>query len=185
MTSLTPLRRTILASLLLAPALFDAPAAIAAIQQHTFTISGNNGETGTGTFTWDDSEVPNGQPISSAGNFVPPELLSLSITISGGNVVGGTTTFTRADCTDAVAENTPDFTVDINFWCDNGTNTLYGDAEYVNDLNEGVSDLTFVPGRTSPVNRAIPALSIWGLIGLSGLLGIGALGFLKRKQDAA
>jgi hypothetical protein len=166
--------------------LLSAATASAAIQQHTFSISGNNGETGSGTFTWDDSVVPNGSSLANDSSSLPAEVLTISINMSGGNTAGGSTTFTRAVCTGAYLHNTPDFTVDINFWCDNGTNSLYGVDPYTNDLNGGVSTLTFTPGTTAPVAVAptsIPTLSEWGVIILSSLLALGTIVTLRRRPQ--
>lgn len=168
--------------ILAAGSLLFAATASAAIQQHTFSISGDNGETGSGTFTWDDSVVPNGSVLPF------PQVLTISINISGGNTVGGSTTFTRADCTDAALAFTPDFTSgidpDINFWCDNGTNSLNGVWYYSNVLNGGPSTLTFAPGATAPVApTSIPTLSEWGMILLSSLLALGTILTLRRKRQ--
>jgi len=167
--------------------LLSAATASAAIQQHTFSISGNNGETGSGTFTWDDSVVPNGSALANGGSLsLPAEVLTISINISGGNTAGGSTTFTRADCTGAYLQNTPDFTLDINFWCNNGTNSLNGVEVYTNELNGGVSILTLTPGTTAPVAVAptsIPTLSEWGMILLSSLLALGTIITLRRQRQ--
>ena len=167
--------------ILAAGSLFFAATASAAIQQHTFSISGNNGETGSGSFTWDDSVVPNGSALASDSLSLPAELLTISINISGGNTVGGSTTFTRADCTGAYLRNTPSFIQDINFWCDNGTNSLFGVEVYTNELNGGASVLTFTPGAVAPTS--IPTLSEWGMIFLSSLLVLGAILTLRRKRQ--
>ncbi len=178
----------------------SAPIALAAIQQHTFSISGDNGETGTGMFTWDDQVVADGQPLSQDTQGTG-DLLSVSITISGGNVVGGSTTFSLADCGGAWLEFTPDFMSDINFWCNNGTNSLSGIVSYTNILNDTVdqgagdqepqigdnsSTLTFAPVSTSQLiqdARPIPIMGLYGLLGMSGLLGLlGAWRLYGRKR---
>lgn len=170
--------------ILAAGSLLFAATASAAIQQHTFSVSGNNGETGSGSFTWDDSVVPNGSALATNDLSLPAELLTISINISGGNTVGGSTTFTRADCTGAYLRNTPDFTTDINFWCDNGTNSLDGVWYYSNELNGGVSNLTFAPGATAPVApTSVPTLSEWGMILLSSLLALGTVLTLRRQRQ--
>jgi hypothetical protein len=171
--------------ILAAGSLLSAATASAAIQQHTFSISGNNGETGSGSFTWDDSVVPNGSALANDGSMsIPAEVLTISINLSGGNTVGGSTTFTRADCTGAYLQNTPDFTSDINFWCDNGTNSLVGVDPYLNLLNGGPSTLTFAPGATAPVApTAVPTLSEWGMVLLSSLLALGTILTLRRMRQ--
>lgn len=158
--------------------LCTSPIAMAAIQQHTFSITGNNGETGTGSFTWDDAVVANGTQLAANAVAVEPEILTISITISGGNIVGGSTTFNRPDCTGAVLQNTPDFLADINFWCDNGTNDLVGVAPFANSLNGGASNLAFTPGATSLATAvAVPALTAYGL----GLTALGLLLVASRR----
>lgn len=171
--------------ILAAGSLLFAASASAAIQQHTFSISGNNGETGSGSFTWDDSVVPNGSALANDGSMsLPAEVLTISINISGGNTVGGSATFTRADCTGAYLQNTPNFTSDINFWCNNGTNILVGVDPYTNLLNGGPSVLTFTPGATAPVTpTSVPTLSEWGMILLSSLLALGTIFTLRRKRQ--
>ncbi len=93
--------------------------ATAAIREHTFTILGDHGETGNGSFTWDDAVVPDGTLLSGPA-VVSPNVLSISITISGGNVVGDGT-FSLSDCTEAFLDATPDFAIWLTFDCDNGT----------------------------------------------------------------
>jgi hypothetical protein len=153
--------------------------AVAAIQQHTFQISGNNGETGSGTFTWDDAVVPNGTALADFS--YPVELLSVSINISGGNVVGGSTNFTRADCTEAVLQNTPTFKQDINFWCDNGSNRLEGVEVFTNQLNGGqngaASTLSFnTPTSVPTMSSSALALTVFALVLL-------AAGRLRRASN--
>lgn len=120
--------------------------ASATIQQHTFTIAGNNGETGIGTFTWDDAVVANGSDLSLWDDGLSPNVLSINITVSGGNVVGGSTTFTKANCTRAYLQKTPDFRQKIAFGCDNGTNQLTPLNFFGNYLNVPSSELTYTPG---------------------------------------
>lgn len=123
--------------------------AMATLQQHNFLLSGNNGERGMGHFTWDDAVMPDGGNLS--GVPMPAALLTLSITISGGNVVGGTTTFERSDCTYSILDSTPDFSIDMGFECNNGVNEI--SLFFVNSasLNKGLSVIDFEPGTTSPV----------------------------------
>jgi hypothetical protein len=145
--------------------------AMAEIQQHNFSIFGDNGETGAGNFTWDDAVVTGGSRLADYD--LPSELLSVSITLAGGNVIGGSASFDRADCTEAILEFTPDFVTDINFWCDNGTNSLIGVFEYTIDLNNGGSVLTLTPGTTLAASppTPVPTMSAYGLaLTMLGLL---------------
>lgn len=186
------LRRTIRqrlssAALAIAALLTTISSANAALLTHTFGISGDNGETGAGTFTWDDTVVGNGSPVSDSLVDLGA-ILSLSIEISGGNIIGGTTVFTGSDCVGAYLQDSPDFLTDINVFCNNGVNTLSGRTENVNYLNDTVdfgagltqpilgpssSTLTFSPGVTRPARNAgaysIPTTPWWALLGL-GLL---------------
>jgi hypothetical protein len=138
--------------------LFASSLTMAEVQQHNFSISGDNGENGSGTFTWDDVTVPSGSVLDF------PDILSISITVSGGNVIGGTTNFTKTDCTNGFAIDTPDFSSDINFWCDNRVNAIEGVEVYTNELNRGPSILTFTPGTLPPASTAIPTISTNGLV---------------------
>ena len=186
------LRLALGAAVLCCPALAQA-----VIQQHTFSIAGDGGETGTGYFTWDDQVVSNGSPVSASlsdlGN-----IIDLRIEISGGNVIGGTTVFTESDCLGAYAQNAPDFAVDINFNCNNTVNTVSGFTNFINYMNDtadagaGVrppalggansSTLTFTAGVTAPALGAppssqpwsIPTLPLWALMILTAV--IAALG---------
>lgn len=173
--------------IILSFSIFVSSLTMAAIQEHTFSISGNNGETGTGSFTWDDATVPNGSTLADFD--YPSALLSVSITISGGNIVGGSTSFSRADCSEAVLQNTPNFAQDINFWCDNGSNTLEGVEVYTNDLNTGgngaVSTLTFSPGSTRAYATAVPTMSAYGLALTVLALFISAIWRLRRPVSRA
>jgi len=162
-----------------AGALMLAGGASAAIQQHTFSITGNNGETGTGTFTWDDAVVANGNALIFGVN-----VLTVNISVSGGNVVGGATSFALADCTDAILDNTPNFGFDINFWCSNATNSLFGVAPYSNVLNQNgtSSTLTFAPVSTSSaVVKSVPTLSEWAMILTASLMALGTFVVMRRR----
>ncbi|MFV0680153.1 IPTL-CTERM sorting domain-containing protein [Ottowia sp.] len=178
----TCFQRRLLAAALLLTAL--AGTASAAVLQHTFNISGDGGETGTGTFTWDDTVVPSGSALNLNSTSISANVLSISISISGGNAVGGSTQFTKADCTGAILDSAPDFTADINFWCNNGTNTLSGIAPSVNDFN-GVSQLTFTSGTTAPLAASaavpVPSMHPWGLGLMAGLLVWGAAAHQRRR----
>lgn len=161
-----------------------ASSANAGLLTHSFSISGDNGETGSGNFVWDDDTVINGAPVSASLSNIG-DLLSLNIELSGGNVIGGSTVFTEVDCVGAFLLDSPDFTTDINFFCNNGVNTLAGISENTNFLNDTAdfgaglippvlgpssSTLSLSPGQTLPVqtNRAatVPASPWWSLLGL-------------------
>mgnify|MGYP000854466892 FL=1 len=151
--------------------------ALAAQQQYSFTVTGNNGETGSGTFIWDDSVIPDGGSLDAAtGDF-----LSFSVTIVGGNATGGSTTFDLASCTGLTAAFTPLFGTQFTADCDNGIDSIAGTGtRFVWDFTNAVSvrsTITVVPGTTTPVPQQVPVASIWMLIAAS--LG---LGFLARRR---
>jgi hypothetical protein len=167
-----------------------APGAHAGVLTHTFSISGDNGETGSGTFVWNDDTVNSETPVSNSLSDIG-DVLSLSIEISGGNVIGGSTRFTQADCVGAFLLDSPDFTTDINFFCNNGINTLAGISENTNFLNDTAdfgaglippvlgpasSTLTLSPGQTVPdqSNRAatVPVSPWWSLLGMALLIAL-------------
>ena len=185
----------------LAVSLVLPTAAHAVIQTHTFSISGDNGETGSGQFTWDDDVVADGSPVANSLADTGA-VLTLNIQISGGNVIGGSTTFTLADCVGAFLENAPDFGADINFVCNNAVNSLSGFSPYVNYMNDtddqgvGVrppalgpnsSTLTFTPGSTVPslpsshggAPYSIPSTPLWALLVLGLILPLLARGRLN------
>jgi hypothetical protein len=93
--------------------------ALAAIQTHSFTVTGTGGETGGGTLVWDDTVTASGSPLSLAN------ATSISITITGG-VAGAGQSFTKAQCTFLAANSTPTFAADLNFSCNNGTTSFSG-----------------------------------------------------------
>lgn len=170
----------------LAPALLAAGLAMsslthAAIQSHSFTLTGSSGETGSGTFTWDDTVSPNGSFIRLGTG----TMLTLSFTVTGANVVGGTVTFTEADCTDSVGSLTPDFTSDINFFtCSAGGNTLDGIFPNTASFSGvGSSTITFTSGTTTPVAApaptSIPTMPFYGFV----LTALG-LGWVARRRLA-
>jgi hypothetical protein len=153
--------------------------AFATVQSHAFSLIGDGGETGSGTFTWEDTTVADGNPLG----FV--NVLSLSFTVTGGNVVGGSTTFTLTQCSDANLFNTPDFAADMGFNCNDGAgNTLSPADPFNGNLNGGASTLIFTPGATTPVPALpalpVPALSQWGMLLLIILMYLGAL--LKARR---
>lgn len=171
------------------------PLAHAELVAHVFSITGSNGETGSGRFVYDSSAVADGDPVASS-LVDTGDIISLSIQLSGGNVVGGTTTFELSDCVGAFLEDSPDFGIDINFWCNNGVNSLSGFEENVNYLNDSAdfgaglvepvlgpssSALTVSAGATRPVRtNAIPASPYWSL-----LLLIAGLALVAGRQLAA
>jgi hypothetical protein len=164
---------------------FTSGSALAAIQMHSFTVSGDNGETGSGFFTYDDETVLDGESIGDLES--TGDLLSLELRISGGNVEGGQTVFTLSDCFGAILQDAPDFNLDINFWCDNGPNGLEGVEVFTNVLNDNASVLTFVPGTTSPFTpiqpyTPVPALPMGALAILAGLAGL--FGARKLRKAA-
>ena len=163
--------------------------ALAAQQQYSFTVTGSSGETGSGTFVWDDSVIPDGGSLDAAtGDF-----LSFSVTIVGGNATGGSTTFDLADCTSGLtAAFTPLFGTQFTANCDNGIDSIAGTgARFVWDFTSAVSALstiTVVPGTTMPVPpspatpaQPVPVASIWMLIAAS--LGLGFLAPRRLRND--
>lgn len=170
-------------------AVLTSGAVSAAIQQHSFAITGDNGESGTGSFTWDDETVPVGSSVGSTGVSGTGAILSLTMTISGGNVFadgfvpGSTITFTLADCSLATADLSPDFQEQLNFDCESedGLNYIFPVGSSIANLNETATTLTFTPGTTSSANPAtsVPTLPFYGLMALGSLLGL--LGLRKLK----
>ncbi|TGD72979.1 hypothetical protein E4634_11880 [Mangrovimicrobium sediminis] len=167
-------RNTLLALGLLCAAL---PAS-AAVQQHNFTASGPGGITGSGYFTYDDSVVPNGDPVANNGDG-PGDIdntINYAFTLSGG-IAGTGVTFTKATCGSAPALfNAPDFTVDINFFnCVNGSFSGNGEDFFTFEFSDGVTStvsVTFAPGATVAGEPAdVPALPFAALGLLAGLLG--------------
>ena len=158
--------------------------ALAAQQQYSFTVTGNNGETGSGTFIWDDAVIPDGGTLDIlAGDF-----LSFSVTINGGNATGGSTTFDLAGCTSLAASFTPTFSIQFRANCFNGTDDISQTiTEFEWELFNAAGDfstITVAPGTTMPVPpspstpaQPVPVASIWMLIAAS--LG---LGFLARRR---
>ena len=151
----------------------------AEILRHDFTGTGSSGETAVGWFTWRPAVIANGETLATCG-FGPCDFdktINFEIVISGGTVVGGTTTFRKSDCATAGLSDAPDFVEDINFFgCDNGTNTLAGNAPYQARLNtdgfvdglfsatNGTSTITFQPGTTSFVPTVpVPVDQPWPL----------------------
>lgn len=147
--------------------------ALAAIQTHSFTVTGTGGETGGGTVVWDDTVTPSGGSLTLAN------ATSISITITGG-VAGGGQSFTKAQCTNIQAHPTPNFASDLNFWCDNGTTSFSGFTVYT--ASYGASTLTWTPGTTTATTASVPTLNEWGMILLSGLMAASTMVMMRRKQ---
>jgi len=146
------------------------PLAMATIQKHTFNISGDTGETGTGSFTWDDATVPDGSILNGLPHILSPNVLSIHIEISGGSIIGGPIVFDKSDCNGAVLTNTPDFTNEINFWCYKAPYNMEGvDPSYA-FVNGGPSTLalTFFPGVTAPDSGSgaakVPTMPVYCLV---------------------
>lgn len=147
--------------------------ALAAIQTHSFTVTGTGGETGGGTLVWDDTVTASGSPLSLAN------ATSISITITGG-VAGAGQSFTKAQCTFLAANSTPNFAADLNFGCNNGTTSFSGFAPYT--ASYGASTLTWAPGTTTATTTSVPTLNEWGMILLSGLMAASTVVLMRRKQ---
>jgi hypothetical protein len=150
--------------------------------RQNFTLTGNNGETGTGFFTWDDTVILNGN-ILPLGN-----VMSGSITVTGGATPGGTQTYLLGDWTVALLNATPDFAVDLNFSANNGPTNLAIFNIYETDASWG-SRLTFTPGATVLANppatpQAIPLLDLPGLIIISILVAITGLWHIRRRTNS-
>ena len=162
-----------------------SPGAFAALQTHTFTISGASGISGNGSITWDDAAHPTGSTLA----FGNPNgwLTSLTITLQGGPL-SSPQSFSLAQCTEAVLDATPTFSNDLNFWCDNGTASIHGEEVYFTVLTlpgspDSDFDLTITPGTTRPAAQtvaAVPSLSSWPVAALAGLL---ALVAVRRRQS--
>ena len=154
--------------------LFASSLAHGAVQSHSFMLLGNNGEEGSGSFTWDDVTVPNG------GTVEYDDLLSFSLTLNGGNVVGGSVTFEKGDCDDVLLLPAPTFTTYLNVsTCSKGGNTLMGEASFEGRLaGTGPSFIFFYPDSTVPVStsasnaQSIPTLPFIGLAVLGVMLGV-------------
>ncbi len=166
------MKKMLKAAILASVATVSIPA-LAAIQTHSFTVTGTGGETGSGTLVWDDTVTASGSPLSLAN------ATSISITITGG-VAGGGQSFTKAQCTFLAANPTPNFATDLNFGCNNGTTSFLGFMPYT--ASYGASTLTWVPGTTTATATSVPTLNEWGMILLSGLMAASTVVLLRRKQ---
>jgi hypothetical protein len=162
----------------------------AALQQHTFTVTGDNGETGGGTITWDDAVNPAGSVLDETN------VERFELSISGGNVAGGSDSFvvvpgTIDDCAIIVADATPDFSASLAVDCRGANNVVVFNGAFTHSLRSidnptPVSTLTVTPGTTvtlpqtpapMPVPVPVPVLSIPVL----GLLAAITLGFGLRR----
>jgi hypothetical protein len=170
--------------------LFACSNANAVEMRQNFTLTGDNGETGSGFFTWDDAVVPDGNPLTLA------DLMSGSLTVTGGTTTGGTQTFAVGQWTVAILRYTPDFNAiippnvqpfDLNISADNGVTTLAIFDTYTTDASWG-SRLTIAPGATVLANppaatpQAIPLLDLPGLILISLLMALTGLWQVKRRS---
>jgi hypothetical protein len=146
--------------------------------RHNFTLTGDNGETGSGYFTWDDAIVLDGNSLITAN------IISGSITINGGTTPGGTQTFDLGGWGITALDVTPDFAVDLNITADNGAETLTPFNPYLANTSWG-SIITTAPGSTVLANlpvtpQAIPLLDLPGLIIITLLVVATGLWQLKR-----
>ncbi|MES9850701.1 MAG: hypothetical protein ABW170_02580 [Candidatus Thiodiazotropha sp. L084R] len=147
--------------------------------RQNFTLTGTGGETGSGFFTWDDAVILDGN-ILPLGN-----VLSGSLTVTGGATPGGTETYILGDWTVGILNATPDFAIDLNISANNGATSLAIFNTYETDASWG-SRLTLVPGATvlanPPANpTAIPLLDFPGLIIISLLLALTGLWHVNRQ----
>jgi hypothetical protein len=159
-------------------ALLSCEAATAAVFDTSFTLTGDNGETGSGSFRWSDDPDPGAGVTTGDG-----EVISLSITLSGGNVSGGSTSFSLADCSSFGANVVPAFTTSIFFSCNNGVNDTVASASNTVSLNGGASLITVsspvtISAASSPAS--IPVLPTPALLLLLGL--IAAFGMRVAKS---
>jgi hypothetical protein len=149
--------------------------------RHNFTLTGNNGETGSGFFTWDDAIVLDGNSLITAN------IISGSVTINGGTTPGGTQTFALGDWGITALDVTPDFALDLNITADNGATTLAPFNPYQANASWG-SVITIVPGATALANppvtpQAIPLLDLPGLIIITLLVAMTGIWQLKRYSS--
>lgn len=154
-----------LARLLLAALLTTAFIAHAAVQQRFLQVTGTNGETGFGTFSWDDSVVPDGETLTEN------DVLAISITISGG-AFPAPQSFNDADCIYLRAGPTPTFESQLLFTCNNGVENFISFGS-VNQsiLGNYTGVLTWTIGEPpSPVVQPVPSLSAWMALLLAGLM---------------
>jgi hypothetical protein len=149
--------------------------------RHSFTITGLGGETGSGSFTWDDTVVANGNPLA-LGN-----IISGTLTVTGAAVPGGTQTFELADWTNVFFNLTPDFALQLVILADNGVATLIPPTtNYTVVAQDGaawVTTLTFTPGATTIANPTpVPLLDGPALIFVVLLIALTGAWQIKRRR---
>ncbi len=154
--------------------------AFAIERRHSFTLTGTGGETGSGSFTWDDSVVTDGNPLP-LGN-----LISGSLTVTGGATPGGTQTFLLADWTNVIFNNTPDFAGDLNIAANNGVATLTTLIPYTALASDGgawTTTLTFTPGATTRAGPVpVPVLDRPALVFILLMVVLSGLWQLNRQR---
>ena len=177
---ISAMRIMILKLFIFVSTLLVSASSFAVVQQHTFSVSGDHGETGMGTFTWDDTTIPDGNELDQN------DMLSFYMSISGGNVNGSPAVFNKADCL-LLTANTPDFLLPdgLAITCIKGPNEIVSLSAPPSSISLLVgppsSTLTFIPQSTMPlVAPSIPAMSVWGLGILAGLLSL--TGFVRRRK---
>ncbi len=146
--------------------------------RHTFTFTGDQGETGSGYFIWDNDTVPNGNPLTL------PDIIEGSIIMLGGDTPGGEQTLALADWTAVTLTNTPDFSNNMNFSANNGAMNIVLTGVY-SSFTSWESALTFVPGTTTTLaeSKPIPLIDPIGLVLLCSLLAISGVGYLRVHPD--
>ncbi|MCG8486596.1 MAG: hypothetical protein MI756_03925 [Chromatiales bacterium] len=154
--------------------------AFALERRHSFTLTGTGGETGSGSFTWDDTVVTDGNPLPLGS------LISGSLTITGGATPGGTQTFLLADWTNVVFNNTPNFAGDLNIAANNGVATLTILIPYTALASDGgpwTTNVTFTPGATTIANPIpVPLLDRPALIFIVLMIVLTGLWQLNRQR---
>jgi len=143
--------------------------------------------TATGTFTFDDSVIPNGAQSTPCDLTA---LTSFSLTVSGLPTSPSSTTFTKANLADWVVDrrNAGKFR-DINFFMYScALDLTNGDGYSIQGIN--YFTLAIYQGQASGTNDpiavfqlsegSIPALSHWGLAALGALLAAAGALALRR-----
>jgi hypothetical protein len=144
-----------------------ANAVHSAVFQTTFTLAGVGGESGSGSFTWSDDPDPGAELDIN-------EISALSITISGGAVVGGSVTFGIADCSFFAALPRPAFTTSINFVCDNTVNATNPSGTNIVELNSASLITISAPVTVELAPESVPSTPMWALALLMALMtGVG------------
>lgn len=138
-----------------------------AVQQRFLQVTGTNGETGFGTFSWDDSVVPDGQTLTEN------DVIAISITISGG-AFAQPQSFNDAECSYLRAGPTPTFETQLLFTCNNGVENFiaFGSTNQAILGNyDGV--LTWSIGEApTPIAQPIPSLTAWASLLLAALMAL-------------